>query len=127
MAYPLGFELLREHFGDLPQWQDVWLGFYPETTVFASEFRHILSSGDPYCILSVKHHINYIALGWQISVYPVFRELKSVARAALIQSAFTPLHDFMAKARVHRHYRNKAETIFDPHAGTCSVKVDFPP
>lgn len=127
MAYPVGFELLREHFGDLPQWQDVRLEFYSKTTFFASEFRHVLSSGAPYCVLSVEHETINIALGWHINVYPVFRELKSVARATLIQSAFTPLHDFMARARVHRHYRNKAEAIFDPLASTCSVKVDFPP
>lgn len=55
MSFPVGYELLRDHFGTLSQWDDARFYFSAHPTAFASQFAAILSSRQPYTILRVAH------------------------------------------------------------------------
>ena len=101
--------------------------FWDYPTTFASEFTRILRAGEPHRILRVEHltesHIpSHQPAHWRFTVYPVLRDLKSVARGALIAGSFTALRDFIARAPSHANYYNRTDVIFDPAEGTCRTE-----
>ena len=124
LAFPVGFELLREHFGALLPWPEVRLSFLPHPTVWASEFAQILREGKPYCILRVERRSatedpSPEPAHWHFTIYPVPRDLKSIARTALISAAAPPLRDFISRVPTYWTYYNRVDVIFDPTERTC--------
>jgi len=126
MAFPVGYELLRDHFGDLPQWPTTTFYFCAHPTTFASEFAAILRSGEPYRILRVEHlpH-SHLRPGdpahWHFTVYPVPRAFKSIARTALGSGPFASLHEFIRHVPAHPNYYNGTDVVFDPQSGACTT------
>lgn len=128
LAFPVGYELLREYFGDLLQWADVSFYFCSHPTTFASEFTQVLRDGVPYRVLRFEYRgparcSVLSTAGWCFTVYPVRRELKGIARAALAAGAVDVLRDFVSGARTHSHYYKRTDVIFDPAGGTCSTEL----
>ena len=128
LAFPVGYELLRDHFGELPQWESARFYFAAHPTTFASEFAAILRAREPYRILRIEHrtatHVHFhIDAHWHFSVFPVRRELKSVARAALCGGSFEQLRDFVRCAPQQWNQYNRADAIFDPQEGITVADV----
>ena len=128
MAYPFGFEFLREHFDHLQDWQEARFYFSAHPTTFASEFASILREGKPYIIFRMERRPDtflprHIPAHWEFTVYPVERGLKSKAREALCLNALAILRDFSFRSLTHPHYYNRCNALFDPTHGTCSAKV----
>jgi hypothetical protein len=85
MAFPVGYELLREHFGTSTDWSEARFYFCDHPTAFASEFARILRAREPYRIIRVErsaetHVPLYLPAHWHFTVYPVPHDLKSIAR-----------------------------------------------
>jgi|GEM_PF-4558609 len=128
MAFPIGYELLREHFGDLPCWSGARFYFSAHPTTFASEFAQILRSHEPYRILRLEHrtggHVpSYIPAHWHFTLDPVPRDRKSVARTALCAGPFAALREFITRAPAHATYYNRIDAIFDPEEGICTTQL----
>jgi hypothetical protein len=123
-AFPVGYELLRDHFGALPQWSDARFYFSAHPTTFASEFAVILQEQEPYRILRVEHQTETdVPAHWSFRVYPVPRPLKSVARAALCDGPFATLREFVVRAPQNWNQYNRSDAIFDPQEGTAIVQT----
>jgi len=119
MSFPVGYEILFEHFGEQHDWPQSRLVFFDRPTAFASEFTRILKCNEPYCILELarepeEHVTRHRDSHWCFTVYPVLRKLKNIARGELTLRAFAILRDFMATYPVHPHYSNRIRVIFDP-------------
>lgn len=130
LAFPVGYELLREHFGNLPQWTDVTFYFCSHPTTFVSEFNEILRNGVPYRILRLEYQGSARCsilsnAGWRFTVYPVRRKLKSTARTALAAGPLNTLREFITRARTHSNYYNRTDVIFDQLEGSCSTDLLF--
>src|SRR6478672_10152229 len=54
MAFPVGYELLREHFGLTMNWSEARFHFCDRPTRLASEFTRILQARESYRILRVE-------------------------------------------------------------------------
>ncbi len=118
MAFPVGFELLFKHFGAQANWPESRLLFFDRPTTFASEFSDILKCKQPYCILELERKPEgqvprHNSPHWCFTVYPVLRQLKSIAREELTLRAFPALTQFMATCPVHANYYNRIRVIFD--------------
>ena len=127
MAFPVGYEILREYFGNVSQWSEARFYFSAHPTTFASEFANILRSREPYRILRLEHlaeaHVpSHSPAHWCFTVNPVPRDLKSVARATLVAYSFATLQHFITAAPIHRNYYNRVDVIFDPSEGTCKTE-----
>jgi len=127
MAFPVGYELLREHFGTLSDWSDVRFYFWDHPTTFASEFARILRVREPYRILRLErrsetHVPSHEPAHWRFTVYPVPRHLKSIARSALVAQSFDALRHFIATVPTHANYCNRIDVIFDPSEGICRAE-----
>jgi hypothetical protein len=127
LAFPVGYELLREHFGTSPHWSEARFYFSDHPTTFASEFARILRAGVPYCILRVErrsetHVPSHQPAHWLFTSHPVPRHLKSIARAALVAESFATLQHFISSAPTHANYYNRRDVIFHPSEGTCRTE-----
>ena len=131
MAFPVGYELLRECFGVSPHWADARFSFVAHPTTFASEFASILRAREPFRILRVEHRAerhapSYQSAHWHFTVYPVPRRLKSIARRALLSGAVAGLLDFLTRAPSHDTYYDRNDALFDPAEGTCTISQLWP-
>ncbi len=127
MAFPVGYELLREHLGTASKWPEARFYFCARPTTFASEFTRILRAGEPYRILRVErrsetHVPSYQPAHWHFTIYPVRRDLKSVARAALVAQSFATLQHFIASVPTHANYSNRCDVTFDPVEAACRTE-----
>jgi hypothetical protein len=50
------------------------------------------------------------------------RELKSIARAALVAQPFVAVRDFIARAPTHANYYNRIDAVLDPAEGECRTE-----
>ena len=131
MAFPIGYELLREHFGGLPHWPGARFYFSAHPTTFAADFTRILRACEPYRVFRVEHRPNmrrgydHIFAGWSFTVYPVQRDLKSIAHAALCGDPFATLHEFITPLPQRPHYYTRRDVLFDPVSGTCVTEPPF--
>lgn len=120
MAFPLGYELLKQAFGDLPSWPDCDFWFKARPTYWASDFARTLKAAEPYPIVQVRHR--YSSPGFSIAVFPVVRSLKSVAREGFLSSALDAFRQFIFAAPAAPNHRDFREALFDPVAHTCTVR-----
>ena len=121
MAFPLGYELLEQALGDLPQWPNCDFWFQARPTYWASDFAHTLKAAEPYPIVRVRHRSS--SPGFSISVFPVARPLKSIAREFFLPSALDAFRQFIIAAPATPNYRDFREALFDPVAHTCTVQA----
>ena len=120
MAFPLGYELLEQAFGDLARWPDCDFWFQARPTYWASDFADTLKTAQPYPIVRVRHR--YSGPGFSISVFPVARSLKSIARESFLSSALDAFRQFIIAAPATPNQRDFREALFDPVAHTCKVQ-----
>lgn len=128
LSYPVGAEAVSEALRGVPQETALTIGFYDRPTLFASEFRKMRDSNSPYPIFDAAfRHIQpglsasrqFIAEGWyeetwELSVYPVPRALKSVARQALLTEGLPGIMRWLSTDRQPswRHGRKRCEIFF---------------
>jgi hypothetical protein len=128
LAFPVGYELLRDHFSTSRYLSESCFCFAAHPTTFASEFARILRERERYCVLRLEHSTKALnpadqATHWHFTLYPVLRGLKSIARAALVGQSFAALQDFVARAPVHWNYYNRCDAVFDPVEGRCNWEL----
>ncbi len=113
LSYPVGAEAVSESLKGVPQEPVLSIGFYNKPTIFASEFRKLRDSKSPYPIFNATfRHIQpglsasnqFIAEGWyeetwELSVYPVPREHKSVARQVLLSEGLPQIKKWLCAER----------------------------
>jgi hypothetical protein len=113
LSYPVGAEAVSESLKGVPQEPALSIGFYARPTIFASEFREMRDSNSPYPIFNAAfRHIQpglsasnqFIAEGWyeetwELSVYPVPRDLKSMARQALLSEGLPRIRKWLTAER----------------------------
>ena len=120
MAFPLGYELLEQAFGDLPQWPNCDFRFQARPTYWASDFAHTLKAAEPYPIAELRHR--YPEPGFTVAVFPVARALKSVARESFFSSALDAFRQFILAASATPNHRDFRKALFDPVAHNCTVR-----
>jgi hypothetical protein len=126
MAFPLGFELLEQAFGDLPQWKSFEFWFEARPQYWASDFTKTLKKSQPYPIVCIRHcEARYLreksSAGFSIFVYPVKRELKSIARESFFSSALDEFRRFILAEPSSPNFRDIRQGVFNPIAHTCTV------
>ena len=131
MAYPVGYEFLREHFGVVVDSAETRLRFRAHPTAFASEFAEVLRTGEPYPILrldrnSQAHPNDQPPAHWEFIVCPVVSRLRSAARAAFVAGALAEMQDFVACCPTHWNYHNSCFALFDPAERVCKVSQLHP-
>lgn len=127
MAFPVGYELLQEHFSECPHWLEAVFHFSAHPTTFASEFTRILREQEPYLVFRLEYRFEpYIQAApsprWHFTIYPVPGHLKSVTRNALVEQSFPTLRDMMSKVPVRSIDYNRWDVIFDPVEGRCQIE-----
>jgi hypothetical protein len=120
MAFPLGFELLEQGFGDLPQWPSCEFWFRARPTYWASSFARTLRAAQPYPIVEIRHRGE--PRGFEIAVYPVARALKRIAREAFLSSALESFRQFIAASPPTPNLRDYRKAVFDPLSHKCAVE-----
>ena len=127
MAFPLGFELLEQVFGDLPQWKHFEFRFEGRPMYLASDFNETLKESQPYPIVRVRHCMARYLMerashGFSIFVYPVKRELKGIARESFLSSALDEFREFILADPPSPNFRDTRQAIFNPITHTCTVQ-----
>ncbi|MEP6667880.1 MAG: hypothetical protein ABJF10_01935 [Chthoniobacter sp.] len=127
MAFPSGYELLREHFGDLTGWSEATFYFCAHPTTFASEFTRILDERRPYIILRVEYRgaalfSAHSSAGLCFTIYPVRREFKRVARGGLAAGLLDAMQQFIRLVPTYPNYYNRMDATFDSAAGSCATE-----
>lgn len=129
LAFPVGYELLREHLGLSLLRVELRFRFRDRPTLWASDFAQMLRELRPYKVLSVEFRGEAVSSwgpGWTFTVYPVLREFKRDAREALTAGVFPRVRDFIARLPHHAHYYNRAEVSFDSVERTCHTEQLHP-
>jgi hypothetical protein len=138
LSYPVGAEALSESLKGVPQEAALSVGVYSQPILFASEFRKLRDSKSPYPILNATfRHIQpgvsasnrFIAEGWyeetwELSVYPVPRELKFVARQILLSEGLPRIKKWLSAERPPswKHGRKHCEIYFTENDGRIIVR-----
>ena len=128
LSYPIGAQDVRDGLKGVPQESELSLGFYDRPTIFASEFQKLRSSKSPYPIMSASfrnvqpgltgsnQHIaeGYYQENWEISVYPVLREHRSIAKQALLADGLPQIRNWLSIKRSSswRQGRRTCEILF---------------
>ena len=138
LSYPIGAEVVSASLKGVPQESALTIGFYDKPVIFASDFAKLRESNSPYPIFSVSYrHIQpglsasnqFLAEGWyeetwELSVYPVPRQLKSLARNALVSEGLPQVRNWLCAERspVWRHGRKHCEIFFVESDGRIIVR-----
>ena len=131
MTFPVGYEFLREHFQDFPHWAEARFYFRSHPTFRASGFTALLRAQKPYPILRLEHRFeDWVPprppTHWHFTIYPVLRELKSIAYRGLVGGPLATLQHFVAHVPTYDGYHNQVEVLFDPADGTCKAEIAWP-
>jgi len=138
LSYPIGAEIVSASLKGVPQESALILGFYDKPVIFASDFAKLRESNSPYPIFNASYrHIQpgltasnqFIAEGWyeetwELSVYPVPRQLKSLARQALVSVGLPQVRKWLSAERTAtwRHGRKHFEIFFFEMDGRIIVR-----
>jgi hypothetical protein len=103
LSYPIGAEAISAALADVPQYGDFALHFSDTPVWPGAEFRRCLQLGLPYPVLRIEHKPKrkpgYAAADftiergwydsrWEVTIYPVLRELKRTVAELLLSEAF---------------------------------------
>lgn len=134
LSYPVGAEAVSAALRGVPQEAALSLHFADRPTVFASEFKALRAEAIPYPILAAT--FSYLPAGlkgsnyglaqgwhdetWSLTVYPVPRRLRSVAKERLLSEGLPHIRDWLATDRPHtwRIGRKTCEICFVENDGT---------
>lgn len=138
LSYPIGAEAVSESLKGVPQESALSIGFHDKPTIFVSEFQKLRDGKSPYPIFNATfRHIQpglsasnrFIEEGWyeetwELSVYPVPRALKSVARQALLSEGLPRIRKWLTAERPPswRHGRKRCEIFFIEGEGRIIVR-----
>jgi len=138
LSYPVGAEVVSASLKGVPQEPALTIGFYDKPVIFASDFAKLRETNSPYPIFNASYrHIQpgltaskqFISEGWyeetwELSVYPVPRKLKSVARQALITEGLPQVRNWLSADRspTWRHGRKHLEIFFIETDGRILVR-----
>lgn len=93
-SYPIGAELLSEQLADVPQFSEFRICFSDAVGAWKSKFQRMIADGTDYEIVAAR-----LWSPFEISVYPVQRELKHAAQKALVAHGLPKLRDWMLQHR----------------------------
>ena len=129
MSYPIGAEALTEGLSDGPHIESF------SVTFFGWGFQKLLARGKPYMVLQAEYRpsrnpgyggkVNCLSdvVRWELTVYPVLRELRHVANS-LIRERGLPLVIQWLRASERAGWLSHdqhIELVFDPAEGTLSA------
>ena len=130
MSYPIGAEALTEGLSDGPHIESFTVTFW------ASGFQQVLARGKPYTVLEAKYRAvrnsgygGKVTWGseaekWQLTVYPVLRELRHVANSLIRERGLPQVVQWLS-ASEHAGWLShdqRIELVFDPAEETLSVR-----
>ncbi len=131
MAYPVGAELISRFAGATPRAAQVNIWFNSNPVYWASEFNKILRDGTEYVVLKALMrwdgpHVDGVSdnIKWLITVYPVSRELKFVAKQGLMADALPKLQEWLTQTSTsegRRKVNSSFTAFFDPVEKTVRV------
>jgi len=113
LSYPIGAQDISDGLKGVPQEPGLSLGFYDRPTIFASDFQKLRSSNSPYPIMSASFRKvqpgfsgsnqdiaeGYYDENWEISVYPVSGEYRSVAKRSLLDDGLPQIRNWLSVNR----------------------------
>lgn len=113
MTYPIGAEAISRAFAGVPQFKNLVIWFTTTNFAFVSDFQEARKQNQPYEIfqVSMRHPLKsltsskqfieegFFEENWEIHVFPVPRELKSVAKQLLLNNALLKAKDWLEKPR----------------------------
>lgn len=139
LAYPIGAEIISKLFANVPQKENLVIWF-TSFNYFVSDFQNLRKQNKPYEIFRVSmiHPLNdlsssnqFIEEGfynenWEINVYPVPKELKSVAKQLLVNEILPQAKDWMEKPQteIWRTGRKHFKAFFKENESKFFVELD---
>jgi hypothetical protein len=140
MTYPIGAEAISQEFTDVPQFEKLVIWFTTTNFAFASDFQEARRKNEPYKIFEVSmihtdKHLSspkqFIEEGfyeehWEIRVYAVSRELKSVANRLLIEQGLPKAKIWLETPRTAnwKTGRKYFQVLFHEKESLISIKQD---
>lgn len=140
LSYPAGAQLLSDGLRGIPQFDQFVVRFQGRPMFSATDFNAMLKSGQPYVVLeahftksdpSLTSPRSMIESGdfeakWELTVYPVLRQYRHAAQAALEAIALPNLRQWLShpKAQTWKSGYRRREFVFHPSAATLTVN-DF--
>ena len=136
LSYPLGAEAVSAALAGVPQYGLLRLTFH-DRAGSAMQFQQVLNTGRPYVVMQAAFsrwaiHRNasdwMIERGWydkkwQITLYPVLREYRHAARAALLEHALPAVRRWLSQpaASGWENGHRRLEFTLDPAAATVTA------
>jgi hypothetical protein len=134
LSYPLGAAAISEALAEARHVNELSLRFYGQPVWPASEFQRILKDGLPYRILNVWYlpptrpgysgPNTLVESGWYggrcaLSVYPVRRELRSLAGEALRRRGLPAVVEWLKSSDVAgwESRQHELDLVFSPQDG----------
>jgi hypothetical protein len=138
LSYPLGAEAISEALADAPHASEMSISFNDQAVWPASEFQRLVREKLPYHILTVGYQpplkpgrsapntlveSGWYEGHWSITVYPVRRELRSLAGQLLREQGVAAVVAWLrSSSRVGWNTRrHQIALVFNPADSTLSV------
>lgn len=91
-SYPVGAEILSEHFTGVPNFPEFRICFSDVVSAWKSKFQQMLAEGADYEIVTAR-----LWSPFEIFVYPVQRRLKHGAQEALVADGLPKMREWMMR------------------------------
>jgi hypothetical protein len=140
LSYPIGAEALTEGLVGAPHAEMLRVGFFDRPGNWHSEFQQTITQKQPYAILIAEHKPSrkpgycgaqfmidrgYYAEHWELTVYPVLRELRHVANGLLREQGLPAVVEWLRTSdrAGWRSSKQSIELIFNPVEETLVSQV----
>jgi hypothetical protein len=121
LSYPVGAELISSELGDIPQAQEVEIGF-------SNKLEWLSLRGKPYQIFAVTYigpKSSYRGAGWSIDVRPVPRILKAKVRDGLLRECFPNIRSWLEKhGRLDARYGRHSLSVILDESGEQLLRLE---
>ncbi len=130
-AWPIGVELLSDRLSKVPQYDQmkVWFSDEPIQDEWGrpTAMNKVADQELPYQILTAKYYVYNRSARWYMMVYPVCKQLRSVANDLILSEGIPHIVAFLSRdfteteMQVSHHYR----CIFDPEGKSLQYQHEM--
>ena len=143
LSYPIGAKEIKESLGGVLNAEKLSVRFVRDAVYPGREWRKVLANRLPYMIAQVSYHPllppsystpnqpfmeGWFDQQWELRVYPVLRELRSVANELLVSNGLPAVKTWFEQSDANGWdlLKHSLQLIFDPEKSTLSrVQTDF--